>query len=927
MRRLWVGAAVVLAALLALGIQTSVVTRTGFLMGDFRAFYCAARVASQGADPYHTEPLRSCETAIGPKVFFEKNPGVTIPAPLPGYALAALVPLAMLPFGIAAALWAALLLLAVTACIVALARFGAVSWEIALAVFALSLGMLSLPFGEVVPLALGFICLAAYAAWRGRPRAAAFLAAGAMVEPHLGLPACIALAVWLPATRVPLALSFAALGSLSLILLGPVTNLEYVSSVLPAHALSEITRDTQYSLTAVLASLGVAPGIAMRAGLLCYIAMLAAGTFVGGRLARQTRNDAFVVCMPVAFAVFGGTFIHATQIAAALPAAVLIVTTAPREYRPWGVAAMLLLAVPWGWAVSPALMIAPLFPIGFLAWRYWGDNLAVVLLVAIAAAALTFGLEMLYTLAVPLTLAHAAGTAIDPRLAEASWSIYSQNGSKGSLAAWAVRLPTWAGLVLLLIASTRAAGLQFSKNRALGLVAALCVLFPIAGQMYGDRSGAWLMVDFRAYYCASLAQREGFDPYFSQPLHGCENSTPAPYYRAPAKVTVPAPYPPYALALLAPLTLLPFDIAAMLWWGLLALAIAIAAYALAQAAKQPLLIAWAALALSLGLTSFASGNVMPLSLAAVVVAALCAARGRPALAVAAMAVATVEPQIALPAALGLFIAYPAIRLRLALTGAVIAALSIVSGGLYTSIDYLAKVLPAHALSEVSRDNQYSLSTVLAALGVPDASAAVAGSISYLAMTGLGLFVGLRLACRYDDLALAVLVPPAFAVFGGSFVHVEQIAAAVPACLLLVTHAQVQRGWLGAALLLLAVPWMMATSAALFLAPIFPLAYLAYTLWRNRTLVLAMALVAFVVIFGLFALAQTPGPATVHAHIYPLIDPRLAEASWRQLVLGNVTNRPVMWLLRLPSWAGLVAFMLPALLLARRPQLALATESA
>jgi hypothetical protein len=145
--------------------------------------------------------------------------------------------------------------------------------------------------------------------------------------------------------------------------------------------------------------------------------------------------------------------------------------------------------------------------------------------------------------------------------------------------------------------------------------------------------------------------------------------------------------------------------------------------------------------------------------------------------------------------------------------------------------------------------------------------------------------------------------------------------------LLVTHAQVQRGWLGAALLLLAVPWMMATSAALFLAPIFPVAYLAYVLWRNRTLVLATALAAVALIFGLFALAQTSGPAVLHAHVYPFIDPRLAEASWRQFVLGNVTNRPVMWLLRLPSWLGLVAFMLPALLLARRPQLALATESA
>ncbi|HEY6450482.1 MAG TPA: hypothetical protein VIX60_07375, partial [Candidatus Cybelea sp.] len=88
----------------ALGAQAEIVEHTGFLMGDFRAFYCAARVVSHAGDPYRTEPLRSCETSIGSQRFFEKNPGVTIPAPLPAYAIATLVPLSLLPFGVAATL-------------------------------------------------------------------------------------------------------------------------------------------------------------------------------------------------------------------------------------------------------------------------------------------------------------------------------------------------------------------------------------------------------------------------------------------------------------------------------------------------------------------------------------------------------------------------------------------------------------------------------------------------------------------------------------------------------------------------------------------------------------------------------------------------------------------------------------------------------
>src|SRR5271165_2669182 len=132
------GAAVVLAALAALALQTGVMVRTGFLMGDFRAFYCAARVASTGANPYHTEPLRSCELSTGRMPFFQRNPGVTIPAPLPGYAVAAMIPLSLLPFAFAATLWAILLLLACVACTLTVARFASVSWEITLAVLGVS---------------------------------------------------------------------------------------------------------------------------------------------------------------------------------------------------------------------------------------------------------------------------------------------------------------------------------------------------------------------------------------------------------------------------------------------------------------------------------------------------------------------------------------------------------------------------------------------------------------------------------------------------------------------------------------------------------------------------------------------------------------------------------------------------------------------
>ncbi|MEO6836226.1 MAG: glycosyltransferase 87 family protein, partial [Candidatus Tumulicola sp.] len=440
------------------------------------------------------------------------------------------------------------------------------------------------------------------------------------------------------------------------------------------------------------------------------------------------------------------------------------------------------------------------------------------------------------------------------------------------------------------------------KHALLLVVAIGCTALPIAGQFYGDRTGGWLMVDFRAYYCAASAVSRHVNPYFAQSLHACESRPSPPYYRAPANVTVPAPYPPYVPALLYPLTLLPFGAAAVVWWAILGASLLIAVYALARVTQQPWVLAWAVLALSLGLTSLSSGNLLPVCVAALLVAARCAQRGYLPAAALAVAVAMVEPQIALPAALAAFIRYPAIRLILVLTFALLGAVSLVSGGLARNIAYLTTVIPAHALAEVSRDNQYSLSTVVAALGVPDGRAVLIGGISYAIVAAIGVYVAVRLARDRFDPAFALLVPPAFALLGGSFVHTVEIAAAVPACLLLLARAPAYRGALLLSLILLAVPWMFATSAVLFLAPFFPVAYLVYVLGRrDRALAIAAALTSLALIAMLSNLALQPAAHAVAHHVVrPPIDPRLAEASWRAFVLGNSTNRPVMWLLRLPT---------------------------
>jgi hypothetical protein len=463
-----------------------------------------------------------------------------------------------------------------------------------------------------------------------------------------------------------------------------------------------------------------------------------------------------------------------------------------------------------------------------------------------------------------------------------------------------------------------------TRNHVLAIViAVICTVLPFAGQFYGDRASGALMIDFRAYYCAASASAKHENPYFAESLHPCESAPVTPFYHAPPSVTVPAPYPPYVLLLLYPLTLLPFGLAASIWWAILALALFVAAYALARVTRQPFVVAWAVLVLSVGLTSLTNGNILPVSVAALMVAALCAQLGYLPVAALAIAVAMIEPQIALPAAVAAFVRFPRIRLVLASFSALLGLASLVTSGLLQNLAYITTVLPAHALSEVSRDNQYSLSTVVSALGVSDAHAAAIGSISFIIAGIIGIVVGIRLARDYHDPAFALVVPPAFSVFGGSYVHTGVIAIAAPACLLLFVRAEKHRRLLLTALVLLAVPWIFATSAASFLAPLFPVAVLVYVLGgRDRTLALGAAVLSLAVIATLFVVALHPSTHLLSQSVTrPFIDPRLPEASWRELALGNSTNRLATWLLRLPTWIGLIAFVAASLAAVRHRTLA------
>lgn len=435
------------------------------LLYDFRAFDCAGLVASTQADPYRAEPLRRCEHAAGS--FQAGLAKLAVPAPLPGYALVPFAALGRLPFPLAAAFWIAFSLLGFTAAGFALGRMSHLPGRIVWTTLALSAGFLSLSLGQLVPLALGALCVAALALERGRYVTAAAAAWIAMIEPHVALPALIGLAVFAPRTRIPLGIGLAIALIASIALLGIGTNLEYLRAVLPAHAASEITNEEQYSLAYLLHGLRFPDFAALFVANLAYLFAAGGGVYVAHRIVSRGAPRSLLVLVPAAFAVIGGPFVHVQQMAFVLPAALVLAGSVARGTRALGLA-LLLLAIPWG----TSLQLLSLLPLVALATALLAHDVlrARPLFAAIAgllAAAFVVVLAM-GLVARPDPSAALRAVSDGRLLAEASWNAYMRTSFHSNVALFALaKAPTLAGLALFLAVALRAAFAQRRSGTAI----------------------------------------------------------------------------------------------------------------------------------------------------------------------------------------------------------------------------------------------------------------------------------------------------------------------------------------------------------------------------------------------------------------------------------------------------------------------------
>jgi len=336
--------------------------------------------------------------------------------------------------------------------------------------------------------------------------------------------------------------------------------------------------------------------------------------------------------------------------------------------------------------------------------------------------------------------------------------------------------------------------------------AALLILILAAGGYLFARPPAGVGgMDFTAFYCASRTLASGANPYRYEPLHTCEHHNRS--WRKPADV-VAAPLPPYALALLVPVMALPYAQASLVWLLLLIASAAVIIWAIRELTNLPLLAVGVPIVIAVLLQSMPTGSLAPVPIALLCAAAVAITRRQWNLAALLLGLACIEPHVAVPAFIAAALLIAPMRARLGVAALALLAIAVVSGGIALNAQYFTAVLPAHARFELGSIVQFGLSSMLYNFGVPARIALAIGAAQYALFVLLG--VGLAARYRRDVPAMLVLVPMAFAVIGGVYIHLTQLAAVLPLGFVVAGRKPSPLPWIGISLV--AIPWNLLEAA-------------------------------------------------------------------------------------------------------------------
>jgi hypothetical protein len=186
-------------------------------------------------------------------------------------------------------------------------------------------------------------------------------------------------------------------------------------------------------------------------------------------------------------------------------------------------------------------------------------------------------------------------------------------------------------------------------------------------------------------------------------------------------------------------------------------------------------------------------------------------------------------------------------------------------------------------------------------------------MSYAVMTLLGLIAAHAFVKRTGDAAHAVLVPPAFAVLGGTFMHYTQIMIAIPAALLLYEQSSERtRPVFGASLLLLAFPWAWSLGQPVLIVVYAAVSFgiAASVLRWSSTAALRVALTSALLTGVILIVGYRFGPG-LSTHVHGITSHGgLAQSSWEAFVRSQRASTGIAWwVAKAPTWIGLVILAL------------------
>jgi hypothetical protein len=392
-------------------------------------------------------------------------------------------------------------------------------------------------------------------------------------------------------------------------------------------------------------------------------------------------------------------------------------------------------------------------------------------------------------------------------------------------------------------------------------------------------------LDLRAFYCAGTAFAHGEDPYRNAALRTCEAALGTNVFagRGFDQPTVPVPWTPYALPLLALLSSLPFDGAVVVWtvlnFGCAAVAAALLRSSLPE--LSPVAVATFVLFATVP-TEAALGQPAGLELLAVAAAGVYARRGATSGTCIALLVAAIQPYVALPLAVGLLCAGAAARRAVAVAALVVVAASLIVLRPLT-FEYLTAVAPEHARANVFEVTQLSWTSLLAAAGLPADPARALGTVIYIVAIALGVWAGLRLASSTRKPEALPWIAALLGTLAAPYLHFQQLAGALPGALVVVatTPAATRVAAIG-----LVVPWIGLLLQAKYSYAFVPFA--APMAWRRRPPQRAaqLVLLAFVLFCVDLALAAFFREHLLNPTGYrnpPLGADALADNSWRAFI--------------------------------------------